>query len=335
MQRQQRSPGQENHQEGHAQLSHQQALPDFPMPPPATFDTPFEAMPAHCDGDLDLQLLPSPGSFNGFNDMWTGSFEQEAMTASVSQPDASTNGNNNRDGAPFTRPSDMRSECLKKLGDLQRNVLADLDTVKACKTADKCAQAATISSSGQSHNFLVGRMLDHSTALLEILDCFEPISTDPAPLSNEHGLHCDAPTMFSFFSCYVCLTRIYRTIFSCIHDSMPFLSGLQQPVPQLFPGMNLGGFKLDVRHQVHILVQVSEGLLAKIETKFGIAEDTAIAKGSIFEREKAAKMLRMMLEEEASEQPQLDERRGDCESLRDILASLKHMIQMEGVNKSG
>jgi hypothetical protein len=118
---------------------------------------------------------------------------------------------------------------------------------------------------------------------------------------------------------------------------MPFLLASKQPVPQLFPGMNLGGFKLEARLglQIQILVQVSEDMLAKIEAKFGIAEDTAIANGSIFEYGKAAKMLRMMLEEEASEQPQLDERRDDCESLGNILASLKRIIQMEGVNNNG
>ena len=316
-------------------MNHQPALPDLPMAPPTTFDTACEVIPTHGDGDLDMQLLASLGSLDGINDMWTDSLGQEPISASLAQPVASTNANQNGDGASFT-PPDMRSECLKKLGDLQTNVLADLEAVQACKTADKCPQT-TNSSSGQSHNFLVGRMLDHSTALVEILDYFTPASTDPTLLSNDHGsrtvpapprgLRCDAPTMFSLLSCYVCLTRIYRMIFSCIHDSMPFLLGLQPPVPQLFPGMSLGGFKLEARLdlQVQILVQVSEDMLAKIEAKFGISEETALTTESIVEHEKAAKMLRMMLEEEASEQPQLDERRGNCESLRHILASLKRM----------
>jgi hypothetical protein len=82
MQKQQRCLGQENHQEDHAHLSQRQALPDFPTPPPTTFDTPFEAILTHCDSDLDMQLLAFPGSFNGFDEIWTDGFEQETTTAS-------------------------------------------------------------------------------------------------------------------------------------------------------------------------------------------------------------------------------------------------------------
>ena len=344
-QRQQRRFDVANHQESHAHTDHQQTLPDFPTPTPTTFDTHFEAIPTEYDGGLDMQFLASPGSFNGLDEIWIGRLEQDTTAARLALP-VVTSTTQTGDGAHFDPPPDIRSKYLKKLGDLQADVLVDLEAIKACTTADKCPQAATNFDAGRSPDFLVGRMLDHSAALVEVIDCFEPTSTNLRPLSNGNGssigqaprgLRCDVPTMFSLLSCYVCLTRIYRTIFSCIHDSMPFLLVLEPPVPQLFPGLSLGGFKLEGRLdlQVQILIQVSEDMLAKFEARFGIAEDPAAANGSIFEHEKAAKMLRVMLEEEAKEQPQLDERRGDCESLRNILASLKRMIQMAGVKNNG
>ncbi|EXJ71983.1 uncharacterized protein A1O5_04485 [Cladophialophora psammophila CBS 110553] len=111
---------------------------------------------------------------------------------------------------------------------------------------------------------------------------------------------------------------------------MPALLGLQQPLPQLFPGINLAGFSLETRLdlQVQILVQVSEDMLAKLEARFGIGEGTAPNQG-IFEPTRAGKMLSMMLEEEANEQPPLYEPRSPCEPLKNILANLKRMINAE------
>ncbi|OJJ44258.1 hypothetical protein ASPZODRAFT_18451 [Penicilliopsis zonata CBS 506.65] len=320
-----------------AQWNSSQAILDVSMPSQIDLETRPETLPNQdYEGDLDFRILDSPGGVYGWDDLWAGT------TSSLDVPSMSlTGGNQYGHEVPLTPPSDRRNQCLEKLGDLQKAVLVDLEAVKACKTADKCPQAGLSFDEDQPHNFLIGRMLSHSSALIEILNCFNPISKavtrqpcghgSGTTEASHSGLRCDAPTMFSLLSCYVCLTRIYRTVFSCIHDSIPFLKGLQQPGHQLFPGMNLGGFKLSSRLdlQVQILVQVSEDMLSRIEARFGLSGDASAAHVCIFDHGKITKMLRMMLEEEAGEQPQLDEPRGDCESLRDILRSLKRLIMVK------
>ncbi|KIX06662.1 uncharacterized protein Z518_04638 [Rhinocladiella mackenziei CBS 650.93] len=333
---------QETYQESPANLNNQQPLPDFPTPPVTAFDTPFEANPNPSDGDIDMQLLVSPFGFNCFDDMWTNNLERHTTAANLIQPATDPRTSQNDDRPPPPSALNLRNECWKKLADLHVQVLGDLEIVKACTTADKCTTSTANHGSDQTHNFLVGRMLDHSAALLDILNYFEPAPTDTPPVSNDARSRitqaspkrprCDVPTMFSLLSCYTCLVRVYRTIFSSIQDSMPVLMNSPKPVPQLFPGMNLGGFQLESRIdlQVQILIQVSEDMMAKIEAKLGVGDDPAIVKGCIFDRERASKMLRMMLEEEAWEQPQLNETRGHCEPLRNILANLKGLNQMEG-----
>ena len=340
------SPGREDCQGNHANPSHQQALPGFPTPPSARLDDAFGTIPTQFDSYLATQFLPTTGDIHDFNGAWMDGLGQDDSDSNFARSATITVSNQNA-GAPMTPPPDTHAYCLKKLGELHQEVLADLDAVKASKTADKCAQASTASTSEQTNNHLVGRVLDHSTTLLEILNCFQPAfegrslssSGDAVRTTQVHSksLRCDVPTMFSLLSCYVCLIRIYRTMFSSIHDSMPLLMSSGQPVPQLFPGLNLAGFKLESRpdFQVQILVQLSEDVLGKIDAKFGVTEDTTGANWAIFERGRAAKILHMMLEEEDNEQPPLHETRGSCGSLRSILASLKRIIQTQGANNDG
>jgi hypothetical protein len=183
-------------------------------------------------------------------------------------------------------------------------------------------------------------MLDNSTILLDILNCFQPASqgsihisggdrSNPTQLDDKPC--CSVPMMFSLVSCYVCLVRIYRTIFSSIYDSLPFLLGSPGAKFQLFPGMDLGGFRLATRIdlQIQILLQVSEDMLARIEAKFGIADTKSSGGDSIFDPEKIAKALGPMLEEEANEQPLLQKQRGNCAPLKQILAGIKQAIDLK------
>ncbi|KAJ5309872.1 uncharacterized protein N7443_002333 [Penicillium atrosanguineum] len=277
---------------------------DPAISPLASIDTPLE-IATHEAGSAVPRLI-SLATLDDFNDIWSRGFDQNPEMANM---DALMQ---------YYSPLKQQNDGLGTLADLQTNILTDLELVKSCRTADKCPQAHNPESSITGQNILIGRVLDHSTNLIGVLNCFRSVGADPA--SPE--LSCDTPTMFTILSCYVCLVRIYRTIFSCILDSMPFLLGIQEPVPQLFPGMHLGGWKLEARLdlQVQILVQISEDMLGRIESAFGLSEDSsAPAKDS-----KTARILRMMLEEEASEQPPLYERRGECGTLRDIMASVKH-----------
>lgn len=281
--------------------------PDVSMRQPVSLDTPLE-VPGYA-ASLEVQRLLSPANIDDFNDIWSHPFAAEELAGATNER------------LPVTPSFAPPNEALKKLADLQANILADLETVKYCRTADKCPEAINATYSITSQNVMVGRMLDHSTALIDILNHFQPNCTE----GEVFNLSCDMPILMTLISCYVSLVRIYRTIFSCIVDSLPFLLGIQHPTPQLFPGMHLGGFKLEARVdlQVQILVKISEDMLGSIETKFGLSDDVSVAGENIPKPGKAAQLLRMMLEEEASEQPELYEPRGDCKPLRELLASLR------------
>ncbi|KAJ5291035.1 hypothetical protein N7478_000286 [Penicillium angulare] len=222
---------------------------------------------------------------------------------------------------PVTSHADIRQNNLKKLAGLQASILMDLETVKACKTADKCPEAMESFSSISPQNILVGQTLEHSTTLFDLLNYLLPT----IPGTKSSNMNCDTPTLLALMSCYVSLTRIYRTIFACLLDSMPSLSGIQNTTPQIFPGMHLGGFKLEGRVdlQIQILVQISEDMICKIETKFGITDNEGTIDAPSG-NPKTIQMLRLMLDEEAAEQPPLYEPRGHCRSLKEIMSLLKN-----------
>jgi hypothetical protein len=293
--------------EGHANQSLVANITtDVSMRQPVSFDAPLEVQD-YATGPEAHRLL-SPADIDDFNEIWSHSFAAEDLATAENED------------MPITPPSATPNEVLRKLADLQTSILADLETVKYCRTADKCPEAIIAATSITAQNVLVGHMLDHSTALIDILNCFQPKCDD-----HVFELSCDTPIMITLVSCYVSLVRIFRTIFWCIVDSLPYLLGIQHPTPQLFPGMHLGGFKLEARVdlQVQILVKISEDMLRSIETRFGLSSDVSVAGDNNPKPGKAAQLLEMMLEEEASEQPPLYTLRGHCKPLKELLASLR------------
>ncbi|ETI23244.1 hypothetical protein G647_05042 [Cladophialophora carrionii CBS 160.54] len=282
-------------------------------------------------------LLPSLANYIGAESRWNGGLDQDSRAAGPF--DTPTQALQNGVAEKLTRQNYQA-----KLGDLQREVLADLELVKYCKAADKCPEATLPPELGYNSSFLLGRMLAQSKTLLEILDLFGPTALAPTPSSDgcapdgisttNASVRCDVPSMFSLFSCFVCLIRIYRTNFSTILDSMPTLFGLQRPVPQLFPAINLGGFSLENRLdlQVQLLLQISNEMLSSLKAKLGIAEVGGLASKSVFDPEKTG-MLVAMLEDEAREQPPLHEPRGHCAPLTEILENLRQIIQAENAKR--
>lgn len=279
---------------------------DVSMRQPVLFDTPLDAQ-GYGTGPETHRLL-SPANIDDFNEIWSHSFAVDELATVEAEH------------MPITPPFAPPNEVLRKLADLQTNIFADLETVKYCITADKCPEAIIAATPITAQNVHVGHMLDHSTALVDILNHFQPKCDD-----DVFELSCDTPIMITLVSCYVSLVRIYRTIFWCIVDSLPHLLGIQHPTPQLFPGMHLGGFKLEARVdlQVQILVNISEDMLRSIEIRFGLSGDVSMAGDNNPKPGKAAQLLQMMLKEEASEQPPLYTPRGHCKPLRDLLASLR------------
>lgn len=239
-----------------------------------------------------------------------------------------------------------RSECMKSLGRLQSDVIHDVDLIKGCRTAPSCVSVTNPEDGFGAPNpdFMIGRLLNHSKALLEILDCFD-LSRDAAPYgtkSPDGRLFCDMPAMFSMMSCYICLIRTYRTIFACLLESLPFFRDkhhlLPDPLLQILPSLDFGGFTLNDRVdlQLQILVQVSEDMLRKLEDKFGLGRGTTT--GTWLPTSgptKATGLLWMMLEQEIAEEPPLDEPRGHSKSLKEILTSIKKELRMDTEVNSG
>lgn len=233
-----------------------------------------------------------------------------------------------------------RSQCMKTLGYLQDEVINDVDLIKGCRIAPRCLSVAAPGDGLGAPNpdFMIGRLLNHSKTLLEILDCFD-LSREAAPYgtkSPDGRLFCDMPAMFSIMSCYICLIRTYRTIFACLLESIPYFRTeyhhLPDPLLQILPSLNFGGFSLSHRVdlQLQILVQVSEDMLFKLENKFGIGRATTTGTWSPTEGPtKATGLMWMMLEQEIAEEPPLDEPRGHCGSLKEILKSIRRELRMD------
>ncbi|ETN44899.1 uncharacterized protein HMPREF1541_09774 [Cyphellophora europaea CBS 101466] len=234
-----------------------------------------------------------------------------------------------------------RSALARKLGDLQREVLVDADLVRGSRTVGACVSAVHVNEELGTPNtdFMVGRFLNHAKGLLEILDeldlSYGGTRNSDNVVTIDSKLKCDMPMMFSLMSCYICLIRIYRTVFSCLLDSIPHLNDpqimAQKSRMQLLPSLDFGGYKINGRLdlQIQILVQVSEDLLYKLEDKFGIGRGTTTLTWQPTEGPtKATGLLWMMLEQEIAEQPPLDSPRGQCGSLKEILADIKKSLHM-------
>lgn len=314
----------------------------FPTPPPTNLDRLLEDDVMVQDTLIDMNLFRSPSALHNFDATWTDVFEQGLLSPSNGEVESVQNNrpskDNNSDNLDGRLPSDKNLALMRRLGELQTKILIDLETVKSCSTAGSCSNTPEVLESGQTNNYLIGQMLGNSTTLLEILDCFQPFrpaSTNISdrgestpPSEGDDRPRCNAPTMFTLMSSYICLVRIYRTILSCIYDSLPFFLGLPGPSFELFPGLDLGGFRLATRVdlQIQILLQVSEDMLARIEAKFGFPNTGSNGRSAILDPANSAKVLGAMLEEEASEQPPLHIQRGACAPLRQILTEMKQAI---------
>jgi len=192
------------------------------------------------------------------------------------------------------------------------------------------------SSRVEQHHPAFGRPSDHTSSALNHASSTFSGSAMHRPLSRpefstavngpEGTLQCDVPTTLSILTCYVCLTRIFRTIFSCIHVSLRTIAPTSQNnLPPLFPGLQLGGFQLEshLNLQIQILVQVSDNMLSRIDSALGLPGERGCMAGGILEQTASTTLLQMMMKEEAIEKP--DDAGGGVKSLREVMASVKQL----------
>ena len=116
-------------------------------------------------------------------------------------------------------------------------------------------------------------------------------------------LRCDVPMTLSILTCYVCLVRIYRTLFSSIHAALLIARERNMELPPLFPGLKLGGFAPQMNFQVQILVQISTRLLNQIDEALGLPDQDSQTKKrvGILDQTGSAGLLQTMIKEEAFE----------------------------------
>jgi hypothetical protein len=128
------------------------------------------------------------------------------------------------------------------------------------------------------------------------------ISTSSKPLVRT-SIRCDVPMMLSILTCYVCLIRIYRTIFSSIYTALVVAKERKMKLPPLFPGLKLGGFAPHMNFQVQILVQIGTNFLNKIDDALGLPDEHGRVKkgGGILEQTGSAEIFQAMMKEEAVE----------------------------------
>jgi hypothetical protein len=79
--------------------------------------------------------------------------------------------------------------------------------------------------------------------------------------------------MLLILTCYVCLIRIYRTIFSSIYIALVVAKERKMKLPPLFPGLKLGGFAPQMNFQVQILVHIGTNFLNKIDDALGLPDE--------------------------------------------------------------
>ncbi|KIV95031.1 hypothetical protein PV10_02738 [Exophiala mesophila] len=292
---------------------------ELPTPP----NTDFEALLDGYSGDFTAQVQVANETVQHPIDLGNVSFGDETLGVQGFEAGATS--------ANLPSAFLRRFEASRKLANLQSEMHGLLEFVKLCKTADKCSTLNDVSSTDQLDTTMIGQMLQQSTALLDILNCFRPFSPSGASDIPLDLPVCEVPTMTSLLSCYIGLIRILRTVFSTIYDSMPFLDSIQQQEMNLCSVIEIGGFRLqsEPSAQILFLVEVSESLLSKIQRKFGIHETQESVHESIFNPAQATKMLHVMVEAEESEQPGMEDMRGPCAPLNTIFADLKRTIRKE------
>jgi hypothetical protein len=128
-------------------------------------------------------------------------------------------------------------------------------------------------------------------------------SPDSITNPSRPTLRCDVPMTLSILTCYVCLIRIYRTIFSSIYTALTIAKERKMDLPPLFPGLKLGGFAPHMNFQVQILVQISTNLLNKIDEALGLPDEHGQTKNGsgVLHQTGSAGLLQTMMKEEALE----------------------------------
>lgn len=154
-----------------------------------------------------------------------------------------------------------------------------------------------------------------------------------ANMPNSFGpLRSDVPTTLVILTCYICLVRIYRTVFSHIHNLL-LARPSQAELTPILPGLQLGGFQLESHRnlQIRILMQVSIQMLDRIEAALGLPDDSGTAgregvRGvGILEDSVSTALLEIVMKQEAMDCA--EGVRGGSKLLRDTWKSINSLLK--------
>ena len=91
----------------------------------------------------------------------------------------------------------------------------------------------------------------------------------------------DMTTIFQLLTCYIRVIRLHSIIYMQVHDYLITVPSKRElPLPPIFPGIEVGGFPLDVfrNFQVKLLLQILAHLLGEIEMLLGLPEGYRVSK---------------------------------------------------------
>jgi len=191
------------------------------------------------------------------------------------------------------------------------------------------AQLESISNSTESEIY---NEIQATTSVIDSGSNQASSSDDRSPSANSTNsstgtLRCDVPITLSILTCYVYLTRIYRTIFNSIYNALLSAHNGEGELPPLFPGLNLAGFNLEphLKLQVQILIEVSKSLLDKIDKSLGLPEGRGATaeRGGILDQTGSFSLLERMMKDEAFEGMSGGSQGG--RSLREIMRNIAHI----------
>lgn len=176
--------------------------------------------------------------------------------------------------------------------------------------------------SSPAYNYQISRVLSFGSSSAS-LDFTSPDSFGP--------LRSDVLTALPILTCYICLVRIYRTIFSHIHNQL-LARPSQAELTSILPGLQLGGFQLESHRnlQIRILMQVSVHMLDQIESALGLPDDICTAENAgsmrrgILEDSVSTALLEVVMKQEATDCAEGD--RAGIKSLRNTWKSINRLL---------
>ena len=134
-----------------------------------------------------------------------------------------------------------------------------------------------------------------------------PSTISPSPInstnqsSSPHTLKLDVPAILTVLNCYICILKIFDSVFSAILYTLDFSPDAEifKKLPPMMSGLQIDGFSLSSRNlQIKVLVQVSSHMLDSIEQALELDSPDKNSNSGIFAGSMLQALLQTMLEEE-------------------------------------